>query len=54
MTEIEKLIAQAKAEHEKDIEKLGDLKPDQLDYLARVGEIEDDTAGLECDHNEGP
>ena len=47
MTGFNELLNQADADHDADIERLGEMSGEEVDYLARCHEIEDDTAGLD-------
>lgn len=50
MSDQEDPLAEARRQREADLLKLDDMDDDELDYLARVDELEDPlTDGIECD-----
>lgn len=45
-------MREASEAYDAELEALADLDDDQLDYLARLGEIEDGEEGIGCEHDE--
>ena len=47
----DEVFAQARAEHVEDVNKLGEMSADEVEYLDRLNELPDpETDGLECEH----
>lgn len=47
-------LAAAKAAYDEDLQRAGELDPEQLDYLARLHEIVDPLDSVDCDHEVRP